>query len=91
MNQSTIYLLHSLCQISRSSIVEQISQIVICFSLIYVGISSAVNNYLNIILPHLFSDSVKISDIQFFIAFSHIGEDKLVIAFWAQICISCPN
>ena len=95
MNQSTIYLLHCLSQVTCSSIVQQISQIEISLCLIYIGISSAVNNYLNIVFFHLFADCVKVSDIQFLIAFSNISEDKLVITlfganlhFMAQLTIS---
>ena len=95
MNQSTIYLLHCLSQVTCSGIVQQISQIEISLCLIYIGISSAVNNYLNIVFLHLFADCVKVSDIQFLIAFSNISEDKLVITlfganlhFMAQLTIS---
>ena len=98
MNQSSIHFLHRLSQVACCRIVEQVGEVEVALRLIHVGIGSTVNNNLDIIFLHLFADSVEVSNIQFLIAFSHIGEDKLVIAvfganlhFMAELTISACN
>ena len=98
MNQGSIHFLHRLSQVACCRIVEQVGEVEIALRLIHIGIGSTVNNNLDIIFLHLFADSVEVSNIQFLIAFSHIGEDKFVIAvfganlhFMAELTISACN
>ena len=81
LNHTSAHAVNGFCQIHGSVMIEEFAKFGVCFSLVYRGISSTIDDDAHIVLLHEVIHRLSVGDVEFLF----IGKDKLVLLF-VQVC-----